>query len=187
MNPKGFSLVELMVVLALIGITSTIAAVTLSSNDARLRAAASDFRFSLEKAKQEALARSLSVGVDFYDPASFDCNGDGDTDERDRCYITYADQDGADGFDPEQDVEIARTSLPSSLVLSDATGLRFSPFGGSRAASMEMRTAFRVDYHRCESQCMTVSYPIRVNHVGRIEIGEKEETCASCSLCESCP
>lgn len=182
----GFSLVELMVVLALIGITSTVAAVSLSSNDARLRAAASDFRLSLEKAKQEALARGIPVGVAFYDPSPFDCNGDGQANEGDRCYIVYAEQDGLDGFDADKDLQLSRTSLPASLALSNTTTLRFSPFGGSQAASMEMKTAFRTDVHACTSRCMSVSYPIRINHVGRIEIGEKEETCASCSLCDSC-
>jgi prepilin-type N-terminal cleavage/methylation domain-containing protein len=187
MNPKGFSLVELMVVLALIGITSTIAAVSLSSNDAALRSFARDFRFSLEKAKQEALARSLPVGVAFYDPGPIDCNADGQVNDRDRCYVVYAEQDGLEGFNPAQDLTLARGVIPSSLILANTTDLLFSPFGGSRAADLEMETAFRTDYHQCASQCMTVSYPIRVNHVGRIEIGEKEETCADCSLCESCP
>lgn len=183
----GFSLVELMVVLALIGITSTIAAVSLSSNDATLRSFARDFRFSLEKAKQEALARSLPVGVAFYDPATIDCNGDGEANDRDRCYVVYAEQDGVDGFNPAQDLALDRPPIPSSLVLANTTDLRFSPFGGSRAAALEMKTAFRTDYHQCASKCMTISYPVRVNHVGRIEIGEKEETCADCSLCGSCP
>lgn len=183
----GFSLVELMVVLALIGITSTIAAVSLSSNDAMLRAATSDFRLSLEKAKQEALARGVPVGVEFYDPATIDCNGDGQVNDRDRCYVVYADQDGVDGFNPAQDLALALPPVPSSLVLSDTANLLFSPFGGSRAAQMEMKTAFRTDGHQCTSRCMMVSYPVRVNHVGRIEIGEKEETCAECSLCDSCP
>lgn len=183
----GFSLVELMVVLALIGITSTIAAVSLSSNDAALRSFTRDFRFSLEKAKQEALARSLPVGVAFYDPATIDCNGDGEVNDRDRCYVVYAEKDGVDGFNSVQDLALARPSIPSSMVLSNPTDLLFSPFGESRAADLEMKTAFRTDHRQCASQCMTVSYPVRVNHVARIEIGEKEETCADCSLCGSCP
>ncbi len=183
----GFSLVELMVVLALIGITSTIAAVSLSSSDAGLRSFTRDFRLSLEKAKQEALARGHPVGVSFYDPATIDCNGDGQVNDRDRCFLVYAEQDGLDGYNPAQDLELARTSIPPALVVSNATGLRFSPFGASQAASLEMKAAFRTDSHQCASQCMTFSYPVRVNHVGRIEIGEKEETCADCSLCGSCP
>lgn len=183
----GFSLVELMVVLALIGTTSAIAAVSLSSNDAALRSFARDFRFSLEKAKQEALARSLPVGVAFYDPATIDCNADGQVNDRDRCYVVYAEQDGVDGFNPAQDLALDRPPIPWSLLLAHATDLRFSPFGGSRAADLEMKTAFRTDHRRCASQCLTVSYPVRVNHVGRIAIGEKEETCADCSLCGSCP
>ena len=58
---RGFSLVELTIVLALIGLSSTLAAVSMSSNDAKLRSFARDLRFNLEKAKHEALV----IGRDF--------------------------------------------------------------------------------------------------------------------------
>jgi prepilin-type N-terminal cleavage/methylation domain-containing protein len=186
MNRKGFSLIEIVVVMALIGITSTIAAVSLSSNDDTLRSYVRDFRFTLEKGKQEAVARNLPVGFAFFDPASFDCNGDGEVNGRDRCSLLFVEQDNVEGFNELEDQELDRLSIPRSVYVTGATGLRFSPFGESRSASMGMTTAVRTDEDRCTSSCLAISYPVRVNHVGGIEIGDKEETCASCSLCDSC-
>lgn len=184
----GFSLIELMVVLALIGITASVAAVSLSSNDAKLRSFARDFRFNIEKAKQEALARNQPVSVAFFNTTpGFDCNDDGQVNEKDRCYVLYVDRDGTEGFNHLADEEIKAQAIPSSLFLASATRLQFSPFGGSLSAGMDLKSAIRTDYRRCASQCLTVSYPVSINHVARTQIGQKVETCVDCSLCNSCP
>jgi prepilin-type N-terminal cleavage/methylation domain-containing protein len=186
MNPRGFSLIEMVVVMAVIGITSTIAAVSLRSNDDTLRSYVRDIRFTLEKGKQEAVARNRAVGFEFFDPASFDCNGDGEVNGRDRCSLLFVERDNVEGFNEAEDEKLERFPIPRSVYVTGTTGLRFSPFGESRSATMGMTTATRTDYDRCTSSCLAVSYPVRVNHVGGIEIGEKEETCANCSLCDSC-
>jgi len=186
MNRRGFSLIELSVVLALIGITTTIAAVSLSSHETELRTYARDFRFLLEKAKQEAVARNVPVELEYFDPAPFDCNGDGVVNGRDRCVRLFAERDGVDGFDAVADAQIDLQLIPPSISFSGTSGLRFSPFGGSRYALLEIQTAVRTDDARCASQCLSIGYPVRINHVGGIEIGRKDETCASCSLCDSC-
>ena len=186
-DERGFSLIELMIVLALIGISASVAAVSLSSNDAKLRSFARDLRFNLEKAKQEALTRNLPVSVEFFNEApSFDCNDDGDVNAKDRCYVLYLDQDGLDGFDPLADERIKAQGMLPSMLLSGSAQLEFSPFGGCQAAGLEAKTSIRTDYRQCASRCLSISYPVTVNRVGRIQIGEKDETCASCTLCDSC-
>ena len=198
---RGFSLVELMIVLALIGLSSTLSAVSLSSNDAKLRSFARDLRFNLEKAKHEALASppALSasaptpvVFVEFFNEApSFDCDGDGEVNAKDRCYVLYLDRDGVEGFDPGADPKttdqlIKQVMLPSSMLLSGGAQLEFSPFGGCQAAELEAKTWVRTDYRQCASRCLYISYLVTVHRVGRIQIGEKDETCASCTVCDSC-
>lgn len=174
MNRRGFSLIELAVVLALIGITATVAGVSLSSGDAELRTKVRDVRFALEKAKQESLARGRNVYVEFFDgPYAFDCNRDGLVNEkdlcsgyRDACCVLYADrwpdEENAGGYDAEKHEIVDCLELPVQLELSDAGVLRFSPFGGSRAVEVEMSAAGR-------------TYRVRVNHVGGIEIRQPSE------------
>ena len=184
---RGFSLVELTIVLALIGLSSTLAAVSMSSSDAKLRSSARDLRFNLEKAKHEALSRNLPVTVDFFnDTPSFDCNGNGEVNEKDRCYVLYIDEDGVDGFNPAMDEQIKAQSILPTTLFTGNSRLEFSPFGGCQAAGLNINTSIRTDYRNCATRCLSVSYPITVNHVGRIQIGEKEETCADCTVCGSC-
>ena len=184
---SGFALIELMIVLALTGLAATLAGVSLSSGDAKLRSFARDMRFNLEKAKQEALSRNLPVTVEFFNSTpSFDCNGDGDVNEKDRCYVLYLDEDGVDGFDPAMDQQIKAQSILPATTLAGNARLEFSPFGGSQAAGLDITTSIRTDYRNCATRCLTVKYPLTLNHVGRILIGEKEETCADCTLCGSC-
>ena len=193
---RGFSLVELTIVLALIGLSSTLAAVSMSSGDAKLRSFARDMRFNLEKAKHEALARGDPVFVDFYpDPPSFDCNNDNQVNEKDRlCYFLYVNKDDVEGFDPDgvdpdtTDVLIKAQVILPSMLLEDCAQLEFSPFGGCQeAAELKAKTSIRTDYGQCASRCLSISYRVTINRVGRIQIGQKEPpNCASCTLCDSC-
>ena len=85
---SGFSLIELMIVLALIGITTGVGAVYIGSNETELRKFARNVRFDLERAKQEAVARKDTVYLELsYDPPSIDCNDDGSINTKDQCYV----------------------------------------------------------------------------------------------------
>ncbi|MEW6442522.1 MAG: GspH/FimT family pseudopilin [bacterium] len=184
----GFSLVELMVVLALIGICSTLAAVEISSNDTKLRGFTRDLRFRLEKAKHEALARGVDVKVAFFTSTPpFDCNHDGSVNAHDRCYVLYVDRDDNDAFSPATDLEVLAEPIDASVSLASTPPLRFTPVGASHSAGLDLETSIRTDPGHCSSRCLTLSYPVEINHVGRIQVGQKEETCAECSLCGTCP
>ena len=71
-------MVELMIVLALIGVTTGVGAVYISSGETELRKFTRNVRFDLERAKQEAVARKDTVHLELsYDPPSIDCDEDG--------------------------------------------------------------------------------------------------------------
>ena len=168
MNRNGFSLVEVAVVLALIGITATVAAVSVRSGDAQLRSQVREVRYGLEKAKQEAIARGRNVYVEFFDSPFvhcrkedeefYPCAGPGVT-----CCALYADTSyGAEhrgGFDPEHHEIVECLELPAGRIalVADPPVLRFSPFGGSERVQVEMSTEAR-------------TYHVLVNHVGGIQI-----------------
>ena len=71
----GFTLIEAPIVLAMIGIMSTIAAVYISSSDTELRKFVLNLRFDMERAKLEALTRNAVVHVSSsFTSAGLDCN-----------------------------------------------------------------------------------------------------------------
>ncbi len=198
---QGFSLVEMMVVLALIGLTAGLGAVYISANDTELRGFARDIRFDLERAKQEALARKDIVYLELsYDPPSVDCNEDGAIDDRDRCYVLYQDLDGDAHFTPGVDEKIKVGSIEGKLRLinDEPPGeltFSFSPTGESASRDVEIKAAVPVQESCCPSGCMAVSYPLAVSHVGRIRMdrkrggcsGEPDESCIDSDYCTGGP
>ena len=186
----GFSLVELLVVLAIMGLTMGIAAVYISSSDSELRRCVRNVRFGLERAKQEAISRNLEVLVEFSgDPPSLDCNDDGQVDEKDRCYVCYVDSNDNGQYEADSDFTILKRRFPHSLHIYEEegpAGIRFSPVGDSSIKRMEVTTPIRVKAVRCETKCMEISYPVMISHAGRIRVGEKQENCVDCGYCNTC-
>ena len=205
MRPKGwkqqgFSLIELMVVMALIGLTTAVGAVYMSSHDTELRAFVRNVRFDLERAKHESLARKSTVIVELsYDPPSVDCNEDGTVDDLDRCYMVFDDRNGDGEFTIASNEAIKKEEVSRALRLINEEGagglaFSFSPTGESRSMSVDIKTAIQVDQDCCSSKCMAVYYPLSVSHVGRISSvnreggcqGGPEDTCVDCTYCDNC-
>jgi len=188
----GFTLIEAAIVLAVIGIMSTIAAVYISSSDTELRKFVLNLRFDMEGAKLQALTRNAMVHVSSsFTSAGLDCNGDTLVNEQDRCYVIYQDLDGngqyTPGLDPPE--EIKKESVDPSLSFVDLEGagdVWFSPLGESQNRNIEIRAAIRSDSDLCSDRCIVYAYPFAISGVGRISVGEKTETHADCTVCSAC-
>jgi prepilin-type N-terminal cleavage/methylation domain-containing protein len=180
---SGFSLVELMVVLALIGITAGIGAVYMSSGETELRTFTRNVRFDLERAKQEAVARKDTIGLELsYDPPSIDCDDDGSITTKDQCYVLYEDRNGDGQYTPAANEKIKVELVSSTIRFINEEGVGgltflFTPTGESRARDVEIMAAGRVQESCCSSGCMAISYPLTVSHVGRIRVGSKDAGC----------
>ena len=188
---NGFSMVELMVVLALIGITTGVGAVYISSSETELRKFTRNVRFDLERAKHEAAARKDTVLMELsYDPPSIDCDEDGSITDKDQCYVIYEDRNGDGQYNPGTNEKIkAEMASPTMNFINDegAGGLSFSfaPTGESRSRDVAIKAAVLVKDSCCTSRCMAVSYPLSVSHVGRIRVGDKAGACTG-QTGESC-
>lgn len=180
---SGFSLVELMVVLALIGVTTGIGAVYISSNETELRKFTRNVRFDLERAKHEAVARKDTVHLELsYDPPSIDCDEDGSITNKDQCYVLYEDLNGDGLYNPSTNEKIKAELASSSIRFINEEGVGglaffFTPTGESRAKDVEIKAAVQTKESCCPSGCMAVSYPLTVSHVGRIHVDEKKAGC----------
>ena len=195
---NGFSMVELLVVLALIGVTTGIGAVYINSSETELRKFTRNVRFDLERAKHEAAARKDTVLVELsYDPPSIDCDEDGSLTDKDQCYVVYEDLNGDAQYNPGTNerikVELASSSMhfineegPGGLLFS------FAPTGESRSREVDIKAAVLVKESCCPTGCMAVSYALSVSHVGRIRVGDKNagcqgqpyESCVASSYCD---
>jgi prepilin-type N-terminal cleavage/methylation domain-containing protein len=188
---SGFSLVELMVVLALIGITTGVGAVYMSSGETELKKFTRNLRFDLERAKQEAVARKDTIHLELsYDPPSVDCNDDGAIDTKDQCYVLYEDLNGDGQYTPGANEKIKAEQVSSTVrFINDegAGGLAFffTPTGESRAKDVEVKAACLVKESCCTSRCMAISYPLKVSHVGRVFVDRQKEGCQG-TLDDSC-
>ena len=180
---SGFSLVELMVVLALIGVTTGVGAVYISSNETELRKFTRNIRFDMERAKHEAVARKDTIYLEIsYDPPSVDCNGDGSITDKDKCYVLYEDLDGDGQYTPGANEKIKMEQASSTIRFINDEGVGglsflFTPTGESLAREVEIKAAVETKESCCASRCMAVSYPLSVSHVGRIRVDEKKEGC----------
>ena len=180
-----------MVVLALIGVTTGVGAVYISSNETELRKFTRNVRFDLERAKHEAVARKDTIHLEIsYDPPSIDCNDDGSLTTEDQCYVLYEDLNGDGQYTPASNEKIkAGFASPTMRFINEegVGGLAFffTPTGESRAKKVDIKAAVQTKESCCASRCMAVSYPLRVSHVGRIRVGKKVAGCQG-ELNESC-
>ena len=180
---SGFSLIELMIVLALIGMTTGVGAVYMSSGETELKKFTRNVRFDLERAKQEAVARKDTIYLEIsYDPPSIDCDEDGSITAKDQCYVVYEDLNGDGQYTPGANEKIKAEQVTSTVrFINDegAGGLAFffTPTGESRSMDVELKAAGRVKESCCSSGCMAISYPLKVSHVGRVGVGFKEGGC----------
>jgi prepilin-type N-terminal cleavage/methylation domain-containing protein len=180
---SGFSLVELMIVLALIGVTAGVGAVYIGSNETELRKFTRNIRFDLERAKQEAVSRKDTIYLEIsYDPPTIDCDEDGSVTDKDQCYVLYEDLNGDGQYTPASNEKIKVESASSRIRFINEEGagglaFLFTPTGESLAKEVEIKAAVQTKEDCCPSGCMAVSYPLSISHVGRIRIGEKQMGC----------
>lgn len=184
-------MVELMIVLALIGITTGVGAVYMSSGETELKKFTRNVRFDLERAKQEAVSRKDTIHLEIsYDPPSVDCDEDGSITAKDQCYVLYEDRNGDWLYTPGANEKIKSEQVSSNVrFINDegAGGLAFffTPTGESRSMDVEIKAAGQVKESCCSSRCMAISYPLEVSHVGRVFVGHKKAGCQG-TLDESC-
>ena len=189
---KGFTLIEMSIVMALIGLTSVIAAVYVSSSETELLRLTRNLRFDLELARQAAVNRNVMVFVtNSYENPALDCNDDGLLDDRDICYLIYEDRDGngvyTPGADPSEEIKTQMLSASVNLVNVEGAGQTwFSPFGGSNGRKAKLQAAIARDSSLCSDRCLLYSYAFSVSAAGRIELSPKEETVVDCTYCNSC-
>lgn len=180
---SGFTLVELMIVLALIGVTTGVGAVYISSSETELRKFTRNVRFDLERAKQESVARKDRVYLEIsYDPPSIDCDEDGSLTNKDQCYVLYEDLNGDGQYTPASNEKIKMEQASSTLRFINEEGVGglaffFTPTGESLAKEVEIKAAVQTKESCCPSRCMAVSYPLKVSHVGRIRVDNKQAGC----------
>jgi prepilin-type N-terminal cleavage/methylation domain-containing protein len=142
---SGFSLVELMIVLALIGITTGVGAVYIGSGETELRKFTRNVRFDLERAKHEAVSRKDRVFVELsYDPPSIDCDEDGAVTAKDQCYVLFEDLDGNGQYTAGVDGKIKLEKASSTIRFINEEGAGgltffFTPTGESRAKQVDIK------------------------------------------------
>jgi hypothetical protein len=172
-----------MIVMALIGLTTGVGAVYISSHETELRKFTRNVRFDLERAKHEAVSRKDTVHVELsYDPPSIDCDEDGSITNKDRCYVLYEDLNGDGQYNPGTNEKIKADLVSSSIRFINEEGAGglaffFTPTGESRAKEVEIKAAVQAKESCCPSGCMAVSYPLSVSHVGRIRVDDKKTGC----------
>lgn len=131
-NGKGFTLVELMVALGILGLTMAIAVpnfVTLI-NDNRISSSASDFVGALQLAKAESAARTSPATICKSNIAGTGCVTTGDWQQG---WIVFSDINGNAAVDAPADVVVLdHEALDSRITFNDAgatNSITFNPSG----------------------------------------------------------
>lgn len=187
---RGLTLIELAVTLCLISLMAGVGAVALSSGDTALRSALRNFRFDIELAKHEAIARNAETFIDFFAGSpSFDANRDGLINEKDRCYVIYQDRNGNLTYDPDAEPpeEVKIGLLEKAVDFTLYQKLPFSPLGESSQTMFRMEAAVEsnCDPVTSEWECLVTSYEVDVSEVGRVSIDAKQQTCEEIDYCQS--
>jgi hypothetical protein len=152
------------------------AGVYMSAGETELRSTLRGLHLDLEQAKQEALSRNAIVYVDQMR------SGPG--------YILCEDRDGITGCicgsqSPNSDKEIKQQKISNPVISihfvepTQFQPLSVSPMGScDPAITIEMTSVVRNE--NCVDGCLETSYLLDINHVCRVHIGEKQESCVAC-------
>ena len=187
----GFSIIELMVVMALIGVTASVATVYVSRNQTELKTFSMNFRFDLERAKKEAANRNRLVRI-VLDEGLYDCDMNGVVDEADNCYFLlcrncettdYGEMEYNSEFYDILDIKMLSTKY-SIHFDTNKDQIAFEPGGASKLVSGSLATYMNVDESSsCTDGCMEVAHPISISQTGNIVIEPSEKTCVGTSYC----
>jgi type IV fimbrial biogenesis protein FimT len=138
-DSKGFTLLELMIVIVILGITMAVAAPSLSTMMAnnRLSSNSSDFAAALQLAKAEAVARLNSVIVCKKNTASTACVTTGDWSQG---WIVFSDDNGDGGVNaPGEVVLLVHDALNSGISFGGTSevdsSITFRPSGTSNVTT----------------------------------------------------
>ena len=137
---KGFTLLELIIIIAILGITMAIAAPGLSTMMAnnRISSDASDFAAALQFAKAEAVARVNRVIVCKKNTTSNGCITSGDWSQG---WIVFSDNNANGGVDAGETVLIVHDALDARITFGGTTGvtdsITFRPAGTSSVTTTE--------------------------------------------------
>ena len=141
-NSKGFTLLELIIIIAILGISMAIAAPGLSTMIAnnRISSSASDFASALQLAKAEAVARLNPVIVCKKNAASNGCIADGDWSQG---WIVFSDDNGNGGADlgSGESILLVHEALEANITFVGSDGvdssITFRPSGTNSITSTE--------------------------------------------------
>ena len=141
-NSKGFTLLELIIIIAILAITVAIAAPGLSTMIAnnRISSNASDFASALQLAKAEAVARVNPVIVCKKNAASTGCIAGGDWSQG---WIVFSDDNGNDTVDaPGEAILLVHEALNARITFGGTAGvdtfISFRPSGTSSVITTEV-------------------------------------------------
>jgi type IV fimbrial biogenesis protein FimT len=132
-NGKGFTLVELMVALGILGLTMAIAVpnfITLI-NDNRISSSASDFVGALQLAKAESAARTSPATICKSNIAGTGCITTGDWQQG---WIVFSDINGNAAVDAGDTVVLNHEALDTRITFNDAgvtNSITFNPSGST--------------------------------------------------------
>ena len=141
-NSKGFTLLELFIIIGILGLTMAFAAPSLSTmiSNNRITSDASDFAGALQFAKAEAVARINPVIVCKKNTASDGCIASGDWSQG---WIVFSDTNGNGGVDAGTDmVLLVHEALDARITFGGTPGvansITFRPSGTSSVTSIEV-------------------------------------------------
>jgi len=139
-NSKGFTLLELMVVIAILGITTAIAAPALSTMIAnnRIQSSASDFVAALQLAKAEAVARVNPVTLCKSANLTV-CTDNGDWQQG---WIVFSDENGDASVNGDDTVLLSHETLNEKITFGGTGGvtdfITLRPSGASSITTVEV-------------------------------------------------
>lgn len=137
LGSRGFSLIELMVVVAILGILAVAVGVYINNEDAKLRSFAFNLGSRFKQAKFEAMKRGHNVYLDF----DFGVNGVGDGDPgNDNGYTMWIDNNNNGDYNPwDLTMDVAHGAVAANGVCDDDEGSVLIPgfFADCEIAEME--------------------------------------------------